>query len=388
MRKALKSSLQLLALTILAQLIGTTLAAETLPTSRESQPPPAAAGSPATPAAPSPVNSPAAEIKSEFPAPPLAGEQFNEDELKLARARVDRRQIVAELTNAYKYGFRGAAQALLRRLEQVAPDSGELDYFRAVEAFDRNRKGDALLLARSAVHKNPAISRAWNLQGMILAEAGRLGEAREMYLRAVETSPYNPNHLYNLAMVCYQMGDDAAALETVGRAIRARANFSEAHYLQGLTHRRRGEPRETYRALQRAHLFGLKDARFLLDFMLAADGVGEEKVALNVARDLSGSRDPLTLRETARLHRKYGEYGDALARLQTLSRLPECNFEDLKLYIATALAADQNVMLHISRLNLKAEERRELIAYYETLRNERIEALAPRDPVARSRYRP
>jgi hypothetical protein len=56
--------------------------------------------------------------------------------------------------------------------------------------------------------------------------------------------------------------------------------------------------------------------------------------------------------------------------------------------VATALAADQNVILHIGRLTLKPDERRELIAYYESLRNERIEALAPRDPVARSRYRP
>lgn len=364
------------------------LSAETLPTPPETQsaPPPAANGESSPTGAP--ANVPAPAVKSEIPPPPLASEQFDEEELKRARARVDQRQLTAELTNAYKYGFRGAAQGLLRRLEQIAPDSGELDYFRAVEAFDRDRKGDALLLARSAVQKNPAISRAWNLQGMILAEAGRLNEAREMYVRAVETSPYNPNHLYNLAMVCYQMGDDSAALEIARRAVSARANFSEAHYLQGLAHRRRGETREAFRALQRAHRFGLKDPRFLLDFMLAADGVGEEKTALDAARDLEGSRDPLILRETARLHRKYGEFGAALARLQLLSRLPECNFEDLKLYVATALAADQNVMLHIGRLNLKTEERRELIAYYESLRNERIEALAPRDPVARSRYRP
>jgi tetratricopeptide (TPR) repeat protein len=209
-----------------------------------------------------------------------------------------------------------------------------------------------------------------------------------MYVRAVETSPYNPNYLYNLAMTHYQLNADAPALEMARRAVGARANFSEAHYLQGLAHRRRGETRESFRALQRAHRFGLKDPRFLLDFMLAADGVGEEKIALDVARDLAASQDPQILRETARLHLKYGEFNPALARLQALARLPECNFEDLKLYVATALAADQNVMSHIGRLTLKPDERRELIAYYEGLRNERIEALAPRDPVARSRYRP
>ncbi len=361
-----------------------TLLAETLPTQAET---PANQNANANGATSAATNTPATPIKTE-PPPPLASEQFDEDELKRARSRVDQRQIAAELTNAYKYGYRGIVPGLLRRLEQIAPDSGDLEYFRAVEAYDRDRKGDALLLARSAVQKNPAISRAWNLQGMILAEAGRTAEARDMYVRAVETSPYNPNYLYNLGMAYYQLGEDAQALESARRAVRARANFSEAHYLQGLAHRRRGETRESFRALQRAYRFGLKDPRFLLDFMLAADGVGEEKTALEAARLLEGSRDPQILRQTARLHLKYGEFNPALARLQQLTRLPECNFEDLKLYVATALAADQNVMLHIGRLTLKPDERRELIAYYESLRNERIEALAPRDPVARSRYRP
>lgn len=321
---------------------------------------------------------------------PAAAEQrnafFHEDELKAARLRIDLRQIVAELVTAYKYGHRASIAPLTRRLTQMAPDSADLQYFEGLAAYDRGEKGQALILARNAHQKDPQMSRAASLAGMILVEAGRNAEAVAMFQAAVEVSPHNPNYLYNLANAYRLSAQPDEALQLADRAIAARRNFGEAHYLRGILLHSMRRHTDAYAAMKAADEYELRHERFLLDYLLVAEAAAEEAATLHIARRLAGSNQAATLRELARVHLHYGESLVALHRLESLARLPECNDSDLEMLIRASLLAGKNPAAQIRAL-APPEKRAQLLEKIAALQQEWNGSLAPRDPVVRSRFR-
>lgn len=305
-----------------------------------------------------------------------------EESLKAAEVRVAVRQLSAELIAAYQYRARHTIPRLLRRLEEVAKDSPEYNYFHALSLYEGGEKGQALLALDEAVYKLPHFSRAWNLKGVILNEAGRLKESQEAFRKAVEASPYNPTYVYNLASAAYRLDEPGPALTLAERAVGLKANLSEAYYLQGLIHRDQGRNGQALLAFRKAREFGQDSPQFLLDYMLAAEAGGDEKAMLSLAKDLSSSREPGILRELARVHIRYGEYAAAAVYLETLAAMPAASLSDKKRYVYALYKAEEPVFAKIQRMRgLETEERKALIEYYRDLERNKGNVPDARDPV-------
>ncbi|MBX7058643.1 MAG: tetratricopeptide repeat protein [Leptospirales bacterium] len=318
---------------------------------------------------------------------PGVSDFFDLDELRRARLRVDIRQVVAELVAAYKYGYPGRAPPLLRRLQELAPDSAEADYFTALQQYDRGRRAEALILAQRAAAKSPRMSRANSLIGLLLMDAQRYEEATIAFRAAVEQSPYNANYLYNLANALHTLGRSSEALTAADRAIAARSNFAEALYLRGLLLLNMGEALAALQSLKRAEHFGMRSDGFYLDLLLAAERAEQQEDAIAAARQLQSTRDPHALRETARVHLHFGESQIALRRLERLVQLKEATEGDFEMLLRAAILSDANPTVYIMRYT-SGERRAALLLKARELEQQLANRPAARDSVVRSPYRP
>ena len=323
-----------------------------------------------------------AEPVAAAPAPETPIYKPGDAEIEAAEKRIALRQYTAELVVAYKYQLRASIPGLMRKLAELAPDSAELRYFEALQYYSIGERGRALIKLDEALYREPHVSRAWNLQGIILSEADRLPEARQAFTRAVEHNPYNPNYVFNLASVEYRLGMTDAAQNSVRRSIELKPNLSEGYYLQGRIHRNRKQYGQALMAFTQASHFGQDSQDFLLDYMLVAEAAGDEKTVPDLADRLSGTRDPRTLRELARIHSKYGEYKEATGYLARLIRLPEAKAPDRRDYVYALHKSKANTMYAIQSIpKLEAAERDALIKYLRELEAGDRETPGTRDPM-------
>ncbi|MCR9143578.1 MAG: tetratricopeptide repeat protein [bacterium] len=331
---------------------------------------------------------PAANAKSDAkqkkPAlPPVY--QPTPEEIEAAEKRIALKQTTAELVVAYKYQLRTSVPYLMRKLKAVAPDSPEMQYFTALGLYEKGERGRALIQLKEATYRAPHFSRAWNLRGIILSEADRLPEARSAFEAAVQHNPYNPNYVYNLASVLYRLGDQPAAEQSAKRSIKLKANLSEGYYLIARIHRDRKEYGPALLAFKQANLYGQKSQDFLLDYLLAAEAGGDEKVVPDLADRLAGVRDPRTLRELARIYSRFGEYKKAAERLNRLLPSKEAKAADRQAYVRAlhkSKAKPRVIKGAILRIpKIKAKEREALLEYQRTLEDSDRTKPGTRDPM-------
>lgn len=313
--------------------------------------------------------------------------EWNEEKLEAARRRIKIRNLTAALLNAYTYGQMNLVPNLQRELETLDPDGAWTHYFRALAAHDREKRGEAMVHCDEALRKDPGLSRAWNLKGLLLLDADRAAEARDAFQRAVEHNPYSPNHSYNLAAALHRLGANEDALLYARRAVELRANFSEALYLESLLLHRLERSREAVAAIAAAREYGMDGQRFYLDYLRIARAAENDEGLVIAVKELAGSDDPLILRELGRVHLYFGEFEAAAARLRKLAPKPEADMNDWKDLVRAVLLSDGSVIAELRRMRLEPEQRRELLDYYQELRAVRNQSLQPREPVVNSKWR-
>jgi tetratricopeptide (TPR) repeat protein len=111
----------------------------------------------------------------------------------------------------------GAAQAFER-----AAGASEVTAPRLNLAAARAALGDgagALGIARDVVRAAPSRSGAWTLLGALLAEAGRPGEARGAFARALDLAPADVSARYGLAFAAAALGEHDLARRETERAL-------------------------------------------------------------------------------------------------------------------------------------------------------------------------
>lgn len=307
-------------------------------------------------------------------------------ELETARKRIALRQYTAQLVVAYKYQIKANVPYLMRQLKALAPESPEYKYFHALQLYENEKRGRALILLAESVYAAPHFSRAWNLQGILLSEADRLAEAQASFEKAVEHNPYNPNYMYNLASVLYRRGQLPAALNSSNRAIDLKPNLAEAYYLKGRVHRDTQATGPALLAFKQAADFGLKTPDFLLDYMLVAEAAGDDRIVPDLAERLSATRDPRTLRELARIHASFGEYREAARYSARLLGTDEVKTVDRQRYIFALHRLHKKnkpaVLAAIARIpKIKQEERAALEQYYRKLAAGERTKPGTRDPM-------
>jgi len=133
------------------------------------------------------------------------------------------------------------AEALLRKVLEVVPDSADALHFSGVLAHQQGRSQDALgLIARSlAVEPNQA---DWHSNlGVVLQSVGRLSEAVDAYRRAIGLNPQHANAHNNLGVLLRAQGHLEDAEHEYRESIALNPKQPDAHHnlavLLSATHR-------------------------------------------------------------------------------------------------------------------------------------------------------
>jgi len=99
-------------------------------------------------------------------------------------------------------------------------------------------------LWRDTLDKNPAAWAAHNNLGRLLADSGRLGEAKDQYREAIELHPAYAHAHNNLGVVLGREGSDGEAEGEYRTALRLDPEYAEAHSNLGNLLARTGRPTE------------------------------------------------------------------------------------------------------------------------------------------------
>ena len=89
-------------------------------------------------------------------------------------------------------------------------------------------------------------------QGVAHQKAGRLAEAEDVYRRILAAEPEQPEALHWLGVLALQRGDPRAAATLIGRALKARPDYLQAHCNLGLALQAQGRLQEAVAAYERA----------------------------------------------------------------------------------------------------------------------------------------
>jgi tetratricopeptide (TPR) repeat protein len=123
------------------------------------------------------------------------------------------------------------AESCFGQAANLTPDMVEAHIGLAECAIDQKRFAEALSHSRHALKADPESSQAHNTHGIALNKQGKTEHAIESFERAVEFSLTNSGALMNLAITLEQSGRLQEAAEFYKKAIKAKPDFSRAHYL-------------------------------------------------------------------------------------------------------------------------------------------------------------
>jgi predicted O-linked N-acetylglucosamine transferase (SPINDLY family) len=157
----------------------------------------------------------------------------------------DTQQLLAQAQNLVASGRLAEAEAILRRLIQMAPRHADLLNQTGLLCHRQGKLDEAERLIRAAIAVNPSSPPYHaNLGGVLLAQ-GRPADAVESFRRAIALNPGDAMAQYNLGVALRQLnrldeaidayqqavnlkGDDARALNNLASSLRAQGRVAEA----------------------------------------------------------------------------------------------------------------------------------------------------------------
>jgi len=159
--------------------------------------------------------------------------------------QLDPQQLLAQAQNLAASGRLAEAEAILRRLIQIAPRHADLLNQTGLLCLRQGKLDEAERLIRAAIAVNASSPPCHaNLGGVLLAQ-GRPGDAVESFRRAIALNPGDAMAQYNLGVALRQLnrldeaidayrqavnlkGDDARALNNLASSLRAQGRVAEA----------------------------------------------------------------------------------------------------------------------------------------------------------------
>lgn len=315
----------------------------------------------------SPVETPPVAVTAPEPVIDI----FSEAELNEARKRIQTRDLISELLDAFRFNHSRSINTYLNELRNISGESAEYHYFQALSLYQSGEKAQSLSFLEKSVKINPSFDSSWNLMGLIYAEADRLDIAAESFNKAIEASPYNPTYNYNLASTQYRIGKKELALDIIEDAIAMKLNFSDAYYLKGLILRDSSSYEEALTSFEHAFQYGLESKSFLLEYLRLAESVEKDSRALELCEALSSYNDAEILRIHGRLRSKYGEFNRAHTIYQNLLKQNGANLQDKKSYLYVVSKIGRDPMVAFYQMNVSDEEKPILLDYIKQLKENR-----------------
>ncbi len=179
---------------------------------------------------------------------------------------------------------------------------------------------DAIAAQRILSAQNPSDSDVLNDLANLLAMAGKLSEAEEVYWRAVDLSPSDTSIRYNLALVLMEQGNFAQAMDELSWIIESEPRHAWAHYQLGTLHARKNN---RVRAIEHY------EQAFALDWNLISPAINPHIVENHLATDamLRAYRSQSPAATAPRLYQQPDEVAELLVprRVEPQKTQPEPN---------------------------------------------------------------
>jgi len=139
----------------------------------------------------------------------------------------------------------------------------------ALEAIQAGRADAAEMLARRALTLKPNDPTALAILGAVLHEAGRHGEAEQIFIDLIEAQPDEAVHWMNLGTTRRALGNPEGALPAFTRAAQLGAASSDFFYNVGLTHIDRKDFEAARSVLEKAAAMEPHDPEIRLQYATA-----------------------------------------------------------------------------------------------------------------------
>jgi len=152
----------------------------------------------------------------------------------------------------YLLAFEGdPARGALSVIERPAdrPDATGDEAFERALALEPSDREGAMAEYRRAIAADAALVDAYINLGLLLHEAGRLEEARNVYAQALEACGEDAPLLFNLGVLLEDLDRTGEAMDAYRSAVRVDAAFADAHYNLALLCRDAGREKEAIRHL-------------------------------------------------------------------------------------------------------------------------------------------
>src|SRR3989344_728119 len=107
-----------------------------------------------------------------------------------------------------------------------------------------------------------------NDEGVALAQQGKFPEAKEKFMEALKLDPGNPQTLNNLGALSMQMGDEAASLDYLKRALERTDEYPDAHYNLAIIYYRQQKYSDALQEAEKAQKYG-RDSKSLIEAIRA-----------------------------------------------------------------------------------------------------------------------
>jgi predicted TPR repeat methyltransferase len=143
---------------------------------------------------------------------------------------------------AHQQGRSEEALALIARSLEAEPEQADWQSNYGVVLQSTGRLGDAIEAYRRAIALQPTHANAYNNLGVILRAYGRLQEAEEAYRNAIEFNPKQPDAHHNLAVLLSATSRTEEAVTCYCRALTLKPEYPEARRLLALAYCVIGEP--------------------------------------------------------------------------------------------------------------------------------------------------
>jgi len=249
-----------------------------------------------------------------------------------------------------------AAQDLLDRIIRIDPANETAHAMLASLSFKQNQCDKAVAhfaLAPHAISSNPPALAEY---GICLVQARQFDEAAPLFRRLLELQPYDWHNRYNLGLIEYMTGQNAAAVETLKPLVEDPAAQVDALNLIAVAYEANHETPQATAALRRAIDLAPRDVRNYLDLAtLCLDHAAFQVGVDIISAGLKNIPDSSALyAERAVLNAQLMKYDEADADFARANQLqPRQEFATVGLGISLLERNDSKRSLEVLRSRLK-----------------------------------
>jgi predicted TPR repeat methyltransferase len=133
-----------------------------------------------------------------------------------------------------KNGQLTEAEAVYRKILDVAPDHVDALHFQGVLAHQQGKSDEAISLIEKSLELVPDRAECYNNLGIIFRAQGRLDDAVQAYLRAIALDPAHANAHNNLGVIYRACGKPVEAEAEYRTAIQLNPTYVEAYHNLGI----------------------------------------------------------------------------------------------------------------------------------------------------------